>query len=284
MAAYSQASAGGWVQDLGKVYAKLSYNASSANTVYKFDGALKYPTDNPPFTVRDYPIVDRELSLYIEYGLTKDLTLIGSTTMKRVIITSPAERKQVQGLGDVGLSARYLLASFTQQVVSATLGLAIPTGYTRDLTPPLGSGNLNIELAGNYGISFYPAPAYATASLGFRLRPSIFLSKKQDPQGTFDPNYSNEVFSDMEAGYTLFDRVLLHGVARFLFSTRTDNNDFDVEHPPETQRYIKLGGGVIVDVYKGIQVNVDALATPYGVKASNSIDLSFGVAYAGKLF
>lgn len=280
----ARAHAGGWVQDVGKLYAKISYITSSANTVYRFDGATKHPTDNPPFTVRDYPIADRGLYLYAEYGLTDRLTLIGSMAMKRVIITSPVERKRVQGFGDIQLAAKYRLAEFDQQVVSATLGLTIPTGYSRDLTPPLGSGNLNVELAGNYGISFYPAPAYATASAGYRLRSSIFLSKLNDPSRSFDPDYADEVFSDLEAGYTFLDRVLVHGMARFLFSTRTDNNDFDVEHPPETQQYIKVGGGMIVEVYDGIQVSADAFVTPYGRKASNSFDLSLGIAYSGKIF
>lgn len=278
------ARAGGWVQEIGHIYAKLAYISSSANTVYKFDGETKYPTDNPPFTVRDYPIADRGLYLYLEYGLTADLTLIGSVAAKRVVVTSPVERKEVQGLADVGIAAKYLLATFDQQVVSATLGLAIPTGYSRDLTPPLGSGNLNIELAGNYGISFYPAPAYATATLGFRLRPSIFPSKLNNPARTFEPNYANEVFSDIEAGYTVTDGVLLQGGARFLFSTRTDDNDFDVERPPETQQYIKVGGGAIVEVYNGIQLSASAFVTPYGRKASNSFDLSLGIAYSGSLF
>ncbi len=280
----SAARAGGWVQDVGAIYAKLAYISSSANTVYKFDGQEKYPTDNPPFTVRDYPIADRGLYLYAEYGLTADLTLIGSAALKRVIVTSPVERKQVQGLGDIGIAAKYRVATFDQQVVSATLGLSIPTGYTRDLTPPLGSGNLNIELAANYGISFYPIAGYATASLGFRLRPSIFLSSLNDNSRSFEPNYANELFSDVEAGYSVIDEVLVHGVARFLFSTRTDDNDFDVERPPETQQYIKLGGGVIVKATKNIQISADALVTPYGRKASNSFDLALGIAYSGQLF
>jgi len=160
----------------------------------------------------------------------------------------------------------------------------VPTGYSRDLTPPLGSGNLNIELAGNYGISLHPLPAYATGSIGYRLRPSIYPSSLADPARAFEPNFSDEVFTDLEAGYTFFDRVLLHGMARGVFSTRTDENDFDVEHPPETQRYIKVGGGAIVKVYNGIELSADAFVTPYGRKATNSFDLVLGISYSGEIF
>jgi hypothetical protein len=105
-----------------------------------------------------------------------------------------------------------------------------------------------------------------------------------DPSRSFDPNYSDEIFSDIEAGYTFFDRVLVHGVARAVFSTRSDDNDFDVEHPPETQQYIKVGGGAIVKVYDGFELSADAFVTPYGRKATNSFDLVLGISYAGKIF
>lgn len=275
------ARAGGWVQELFKLYAKLTYGTSSANTVYRFDGEEKYPTDNPPFTVRNYPIAERSLFLYAEYGLLQNLTLVGSAALKRVIITSPVERKEVEGLGDVYLAGRYLLSSFDQQVVSATLGVTIPTGYSRDLTPPLGSGNLNLELAGNYGISLHPIPAYATGSIGYRLRTGIFPSRLQNGTREFAPDYADEVFSNLEAGYTIGDRVLVHAVGQALFSTRTDDNDFDVEHPPETQQYIKVGGGVIVYTMQGVSLSLDAGITPYGRKASNSFDLSLGVSWVG---
>jgi hypothetical protein len=277
------ARAGAWAQELGKLYAKITYGSSSANTVYRFDGNTKYPTDNGPATVRDYPLADRSIFLYAEYGVSERLTLIGNLAMKRSIITTPVERKQTQGLSDIGIAAKYRLAQFDQQVISATLGVTVPTGYSRDLTPPLGSGNLNIELIGNYGISLYPLPAYATGSIGYRLRPSIFLSKLSDPSKKFQPDYADEVFSDLEAGYTFFDRLLIHGMARFLFSTRMDDNDFDVEHPPETQQWIKVGGGAIVKVHDGFELNADAFVTPYGKKAANSFDLLLGISYSGNL-
>jgi hypothetical protein len=280
----ASALAGAWVQDLGKIYAKITYGAASANTIYRFDGELKFPTDNGAQTVRDYPLVDRGLYLYAEYGLTSDLTIVGSAIFRRSIITTPIERRTTEGMGDISLAGKYRLATIGQQVVSGTLGVVLPTGYSRDLAPALGSGNLNIELAGNYGISLHPLPAYATATLGYRIRPSIFLSDLQDTSQTFEPNYANEVFSDLEAGYTFGGHILLHGVARFLFSTRTDDNDFDVNHPPETQQYIKLGGGVILMMDNGLQLSADAFTTPYGRKTANSFDLFLGVAWNGFLF
>jgi len=276
--------AGGWTQEKGHVYGKITYGSSSANTVFRFDGEEKYPTDSPPFTVRDYPLADRSIFFYVEYGLLDGLTLIGNTSLKRSIVATPVESQTTEGLGDIGLAAKYRLTTFDQQVVSATLGLTLPTGYTRDLTPPLGAGNVNIELAANYGISFYPLPAYATGSVGYRMRPSIYLSTLSDDTREFKPNYADEIYTDIEAGYTFFDRLLVHGLARFLTSTRIGTNDFDVEHPPETQQYLKVGGGLILKTYGGLELNADAFVTPMGKKATKSFDLMLGISYSGNLF
>lgn len=275
--------AGGWVQELGVLYAKLTYGASSANTVYRFDGNTKYPTDNPPYTVRDYPLAERSIFFYGEYGLTPELTLVASTAMKRVIVTSPVERKEVQGLGDVMLGGRYRLLQDGPHVVSASLNVGIPTGYSRDLSPPLGSGNVNVELAGNYGLSLWPLPGYVTGTLGYRFRTGLFLSKIHDATRIFDPHYADEVFGYAEAGWTFGERVIAHGIVNAVFSTRSDNNDFDVEHPPETQQYIKVGGGLIAKVGMGFELSADVFGTPYGRKASNSVDLMFGVAWKGNI-
>lgn len=274
--------AGGWTQELGKIYGKITYGTSSANEVYRFDGELKFPTDNAPYTVRDYPLADRSLFLYAEYGLRDDLTLIGNLAMKRSIITTPVERTETQGIADIGLAAKYRVWKDDAHVLSATLGVAIPTGYTRDLTPPLGSGNVNLELAANYGYSLWPLPAYATASAGYRLRPSIFVGSTET--ATYqDPNYADELFMDAEAGYTIADLVLIHGVARFLSSTRIGTNDFDIQHPPETQQYLKVGGGAIVKLPQGFELGADLMVTPMGKKASNSLDLMIGIAWSGNI-
>lgn len=277
--------AGGWPQEKGKAYIQLTYGSSSSNTVYKFDGETKYPTDNGGYTVRDFPLADRGLFLYLEYGLTEDLTLIADAAFKRSIIHTPIERRETEGLADVGLSARYRLLKADPHVLSARLSLTMPTGYSRDLTPPLGNGIPTLSLGVEYGISLYPIPAYATASLGYRLRPSIYaFSGLDDPSEEFEPDYADAIYSDLEAGYTLFDRVLLKGSARFMSTVRSDDNDFDVRHPPETEQYLKVGGGIGVAVHDGFGITADMSGTVLGKKTANSLDLFLGVSWQGSLF
>lgn len=275
--------AGGWPQE-GKSFIQITYGTASSNTVYRFDGETKFPTDNGGFTVRDFPLADRGLFLYLEYGITSDLTIIADAAFKRSIITTPVEERTTEGVGDVGIAARYRLVSSGPHVISARGGITLPTGYSRDLTPPLGNGVPTLSLGGEYGISFYPVPAYATAALGYRFRPSIYaLSSLQDESEEFEPNYSDAVYAEAEGGYTFFNRVLLKGGLRFLSTVRSDDNDFDVRHPPETEQYLKVGGGLGLSLYKGFGISTDLYVTPFGKKTANSTDLFIGLSWQGKI-
>ena len=277
--------AGGWPQEKGKSYIQLTYGTASSNTVYKFDGETKYPTDNGGFTVRDFPLADRGLFLYLEYGITEDLTIIADAAFKRSIVTTPIERRETQGIGDIGLAGRYRVWNSGPHVLSARAGFTVPAGYSRDLTPPLGNGIPTLSLAGEYGISFYPAPAWATATLGYRLRPSIYsFSNLNDDTEEFEPDYADAVFADLEGGYTFADRILLKASLRFMTTVRADDNDFDVRHPPETEQYLKVGGGIGVSLIKGFGVSADIFATPLGKKTANSLDLFIGLSWQGKVF
>lgn len=278
------ATADGWPQEEGESYISITYGSSSSNEVYRFDGETKYPTDNGGATVRDYPLADRGLFFYGEHGLTGDLTLILSAVMKRAIVVSPIERRVTEGLGDIGLAARYRLLSSGPHVLSTRLGITLPTGYRRDLTPPLGSGVPTIGLGLEYGISFWPTPAYATASLGYGLRPGVYsFSSLENPDDTFEPDYADVITTSLEAGYTLDERILVRGIARFLTTTRNDDNDFDVTHPPETERYLKVGGGLGANLGRGITLSGDILVTPSGLKTAKSTDLFIGLAWKGEL-
>ncbi len=67
-------------------------------------------------------------------------------------------------------------------------------------------------------------------------------------------------------------------------TVRSDDNDFDVRHPPETEQYLKAGGGLGVSIYKGFGISAEAYATPLGKKTANSTDLFIGLSWQGKIF
>ena len=277
--------AGGWPQEKGRTFIKITYGSSSSNTVYRFDGKTKYPTDNGGATVRDYPLADRGLFFYLEHGVTSNLTLIADAALKRSIIISPLEQRRTTGFGDIGLSARYRFLNSGPHVLSGRAGFSLPTGYSRDLTPPLGNGNVNLSLAAEYGVSFYPIPAYATATVGYRARPSIYsFSTLDDESQTFEPDFADILTAEAEVGYTLFNRVLLKGNLRYLTTTRSDDNDFDVIHPPETEQYLKVGGGVATSIWKDFAISADIFTTPAGKKTANSLDLFIGISWQGSFF
>lgn len=279
------AVADGWTQEEGETFIGITYGTSSSNEVYRFDGETKFPTDNGGSTVRDYPLADRGLYFYAEHGLTSDLTIIGLAALKRSIITSPVERRMTEGIGDLSIGARYRLLQGGSDVLSARLNLTLPTGYRRDLTPPLGLGIPNVDIGAEFGHSFWPAPAYASVSLLYRVRPSIYaLSTVDDDSEPFEPEYADAIVSRAEIGYTFNERILLRGTGSFLTTTRQDDNDFDIRHPPATEQYLKLGVGAGAFLTNGLMVTADIGVTPAGIKTSKSTDLSIGVAWKGNLF
>ncbi len=282
LAAPTMLVADGWTQPEGESFIGITYGSSSSNKVFRFDGETKFPTDNGGSTVRDYPLADRGLFFYIEHGLTDDFTLIGSAALKRSIITSPVERRETEGIGDMAIGGRYRVVSTGPHVLSARLNLTLPTGYRRDLTPPLGLGIPNVDIGAEYGYSFWPAPAYASVALSYRLRPAIYaLSSLDNPEEEFEPEYADAIVSRAELGYTFNERILLRTSGSFLSTVRQDDNDFDIKHPPATEQYLKVGFGAGAFFDNGLLVTADIGLTPAGLKTSQSTDLAIGVAWKG---
>ena len=195
-----------WPQSKGMSYLKLSYGSSTARDQFTFDGRQKEYADN----VDDNAFFDRSIYAYGELGLTDNITLLGSLPYKRLIIRDAAFRYRTFGIGSAQIGARvglkpYLgLDSLPFDALAANVMLTLPTGYTRNLTPSVGSGQADAELYLSYGRSFYPLDAYAQAGVGYRYRSSIYgLSKAVPCQEGSDkdcvadrtPVYGDEVLS-----------------------------------------------------------------------------------------
>jgi hypothetical protein len=285
-----------WPQSKGMSYIKLSYGSSTARDQFTFDGREKEYADN----VDDNAFFDRSIYAYGELGLTDDITLLGSLPYKRVIIRDAAFRYRTFGFGSMQLGARvglkpYLgLDSLPFDALAANVMLTLPTGYTRNLTPSVGSGQADAELYLSYGRSFYPADAYAQAGIGYRYRSSIYgLSKAVPCQEGSDkdcvadrtPVYGDEVFFGIEGGYTISKLVFVNLMARGSFSVKAPTEGFSVQNPiPTRQRYIKLGGTLAVFPVDDVSLNAQAFFTPYGLNTIKSFDLFLGVDYRIRIF
>lgn len=284
-----------WPRDSGKVYAKLSYGTSTASEQFSFDGRVKDYADNVP----ENAFFDRSLYFYGELGLTRNLTLVASVPYKRVIVRDAAFRYRTFALGDAQIGARYGLNGLLgleggSEAVAANVSVSLPLGYSRNLTPSAGSGQINADLNVSYGHSFYPLPLYAQGAFGYRYRSDIYALStaipcqegvNKDCFADTKPSYDDELFGGMEAGVTIANRVLLQGIARFTWSLTQPDVGFSVANPiPTKQRFLKIGGGIGVAAFRGLGVSGQVFFTPTGRNTVNSVDLFLGIDYTFSLF
>jgi hypothetical protein len=271
------ALAGAWTSPKGGIYAKLTYGASSANEQFGFDGLLKPVVDG----LTDYPFADRSIYLFAEYGVTDELTVSALVPFKRLFMHDMLFRYSTTGIADVAVGARYLAYNRDGWVGSVSGSASLPTGYHRDFQPPLGAGQVDAIVALNVGRSFWPLPSYATASVGLRLRSGIYISAVQ-PSSANNPffkdrvDYADALVYTAEAGWTFFDRVLVHAVVNGAASLRASGNAFSITSVPSTERFLKVGGGIGVGPIPHVELSADAYTTVSGMNTVKSIDIFLG--------
>jgi len=189
------AFADGWPQRRGHGYYKIGFRMLRASHYYEPNGNRIGIA-----TLGDYTV-----SFYGEYGITDRITALAYLPFfERITVNEQIGRNSgfvftegdaVNGLADPILGARIGLAQFGATVVSASLRLGLPLGNS---TQPnglvTGDGELNQLVSLEVGHSFYPKPAYATASVGFNQRTKGF---------------SDEIAYSLEAGYTVAERFTI---------------------------------------------------------------------------
>ena len=144
-------------------------------------------------------LADYTISLYGEYGLRDNLTVVGYLPFfKRITLNKQVGRPSgfvyfagddATGIGDGLLGVRYRLAQRGATVVSVGFTLGLPIGDDAQPNGLLtGDGEANQVLTVQAGHSLYPIPAYANLELGYNNRIDGF---------------SDELLYAVEAGYTL---------------------------------------------------------------------------------
>ena len=189
------AFADGWPQRRGHGYYKIGFRMVRATHYYEPNGnRIGIPT------LGDYTV-----SFYGEYGITDRITAIAYVPFfERITLNEQVGRNSgfvfsegdaVNGIADPIIGARIGLAKVGATVVSASLRLGLPLGNDDQPNGLLtGDGELNQLVSLEAGHSFYPRPAYASASVGFHQRMKGF---------------SDEIAYTLEAGYTVADRFTI---------------------------------------------------------------------------
>jgi hypothetical protein len=288
LAAPSPARAQAWAQPTGRVYAKLAYGAATASNQYAFDGRVKPYADD----VEGDSFFDRSLYLYSELGLTEDLTLVASLPYKRLTVVDTVYKYESGAVGDLGLGVRYGLGRWLRSVLpdghtsAVNLRLDLPLGYTRNLIPSPGRGNLNLTATLDYGLGFWGGKAYAQAAFGTRIMTGFYgLSFAADcPLGTLgcfadepaDPG--DQLLFRGELGVMPWSWLLIQALGEVALSIKAPEVGFSVAEPnPTRQSYAKLGAGLSVQPLAHLGGSLQAFVTPWGLNAPRSLDLFLGL-------
>lgn len=237
--------AGAWTQKHGDGFAKLTFSSltSESGSQRSFRG-LDY---------RNFS--DQSLTLYGEYGVTDQLTLLVSLPFWRSI----AAEKTVHGethtvsrssLSDADLGARLRLWQNSQWVLSAALLAGLPVADDADDEGLVfGDGELNQAVFVSLGYSAYPLPLYASMETGYNLRRG---------------GYSDDFLLNTELGFT-FRRWLIKFSGRAKFPLKNGDGQFKGglwDLFADNQRYFAFGPEVTLNIgdNQGLSIGVETAA------------------------
>ncbi len=161
LAAASGVHAGAWVQPRHKLFMSLQ------TYYYETD---HYFTDSGHRRDRGGDFRKWEFNPYLEYGLTERDTLVGNFFYDWLSDDASGKKKKTQGLADLELGWKHLVAHRDPYVFSVQGTLIVPTGYDIDDDPRLGYGRLGAEgsvLLGRY-FKLADRYGYIDTSLGYR--------------------------------------------------------------------------------------------------------------------
>lgn len=250
-----------WTRPQNELWALLSFGRVVAGQQFLPDGReiafIQGLPDQDTF-------VDESFYLQAEYGLTRWLTFSAALPYKRIFIERESFFTETQAPGNLYFGARLGLFELLQVRVpvvwSVEVGAWLPTGYTRNLTPSVGAGNVDFDVKTTLGAGFRLAswlPMYTQLGAGLRARSTAFaFSNATDCNVTSDvdcvvdaqPNFGDELMYLAELGATpLKGSVLVFGKVFGNFSVLEPEVGFTAANPiPTRARFVKVGVGAFV--------------------------------------
>ena len=272
---------GAWVQEKSSYYFKISSSYLFTETELNFDGQeVNILSGEDQLTNTSYR--DIGAALYVEYGLTDRLTVVGALPFKVLrsrrtevndLIDLTRDIEVVNGgLSDLNVGLKYPLR-MTPFPLSVYGAAKLPLGYDRrpeNEGPPLGSGRVDLEGHLLAGVSLYPFPGYVTGGVGYRAR-----------TGDLDDEY---LFS-IEAGVSwgrLMGRIGLDG----LYSTTDPPNLAELDARAVSsavvvtnQDILKLAPGVTLSLTDEISLVAEAFHIIDGKNTVTGTTYAAGVVY-----
>ncbi len=161
-ASSSQVFAGAWTAKQGGMYNKLAFNYFESKHYYDSEGDRHRLAYDGKYT-------DTNLNWYLEYGLTDQLTLLGSFYYKWLEQENDYFRAKSDGVGDFEVGLKWKILD--DPLVLAIQGLTKISGpYDDDEVPGLGNDQTDFELRLLLGKSLYPLPLYMGLEAAYRWR------------------------------------------------------------------------------------------------------------------
>ncbi len=251
-----------WARGKDKIYTSAAVGLATADQGFDARGntGVLGEADIP----EDF--TDRALYLYLEYGLTDDLTIIASTFAKSMTVGSLIGSYSTTGLSDITTTLRYTIPIRGALKVSPEIGLKLPTGYDENAAPPLGSGKFDSRIGSSFGLSLDPViPGYIGASFGF--------SFKGGP-------ISNETYGHLEAGLRPIEKLFLRSRLDFINSTSNSGSENNSQLGLVLeQAYYTAGPGVTFILNEQIQINADLRWTVAGRTTAKLSSGIIGIAF-----
>ncbi|UAW97418.1 hypothetical protein KEM63_11395 [Halopseudomonas nanhaiensis] len=190
------ASAGAWVQEEGSTLTILKLSHTDDTDVFD-DGGKRTDFNDGGRSRQD------QINLYVEHGLTPDLTLVGNFYFKEVRYRSddlPDDFDDTtRGFGDQEFGVRYRLnPGFGEEWVGAVQALVSVPTYSRDADVALGEGGYHFELRYSVGRGFMlgERSGYIDAGIAGRKRTG---------------NPADEIRADLTTGLALTRNLMLIG-------------------------------------------------------------------------
>ena len=262
----AQVEAGAWTQSKGSGFYKLGSQMARGQEFREMSGRK---TSIP--TLADYTF-----SLYGEYGLRDDLTLVAYLPFfKRITLNKQVGRPSgfiyfegddVSGIADAQLGLRHRLANLGATVISAGLTLGVPLGKDTQANGLLtGDGETNQILSLQAGHSLYPVPAYFNVDIGYNNRVK---------------GYSDEYLYAVEVGYTVKNK--LTAILRLRGLESLENGD-DAVHGgmgglyANNQSFLTYGPELIysLDERTGVSLSAMGAARVHNALAAPVFSLGF---------
>lgn len=203
--------AGAWTLKKGQLWIK--------NSVFYQKTDERYYSRNQPCPLSDcqkgqrvpFPFngESRVTAIYwdINYGLTNQIELNLQIPYFDIAFTDDANplRSKTTNVGDIKFGVRYRFLS-KPLVTTVRIMAKAPTGlFNKDSEfVPIGDGQWDLEIQGQFGRSLWPLPFYINLDIGYRFRfePDI---------ETTDLDPGNEFTIRGEVGYNIRKNILLKG-------------------------------------------------------------------------